>query len=808
MSSQIKFAEVANLINRSGSTFIDTDPIHREKERWEIFKGLNKVPAFEYPFYICYLSVSATLVSIERAVKYIKKDGLKDLLLVYAPSLKLNIEDHINIFEGAVKKYLNTCEYFLYFIRDQLDNYLAQMKRLEPDYWIDPPIEVPSGFRKRIPNPVLSYMLMEDVGQINRGGSLSVLQGEPGQGKTYMAKHLSSKIAMRNLVPIYINSDQWYTMQGDDITSLWKTFAHSFRFFEAPIGWIEGYEEEFLRVALKVGVFRIIFDGFDEYVLWNQGKIGALDALRGLMQLAENTDSRILITSRTSFWESEAQFEDQNEENLNHYIYKIKPFDINHAKNYFIKWFPEDTSRQNRAVEIFGKLRKGSEESDKGNFAGRGFVLHLIADLINRTEISPAIVKGTSTVAQWMMRALCEREEVRQKLPLNADQQLDMLRNFAEETSRGVSADSELLKLSIATAAPDLSEEEAVMLVEKSRSGLGSLADHPLIRKKPESDIWEFIHEQIRFYFLAERIMEYAQNMEINSEKLKGFLSEIQLKGTLFHDIATAIIDQLCYNLTADEAKKKILNIIKSLCICSADSETGRGKRRSSYLSTTCALLAVNQMIPVGQERKQRAQDLSLFFPNGSLKNLYFSGTISSMDFSNIEFENCTFNQVTWKNCKFNEKTKLNWCQFIGGRVAQSQSIGLVSITDTKLDKDARQFITNAQIKEGKKKYTIDDLRNDISQVIRKFVLRIGIYKNIEENNMKRGTIALSKYRNEIIEVLSRFVIEYVRVGGEADNYYTIKKEAKGTVDHFLSDGVFTGGIALAFEQLREKLKL
>jgi intein-encoded DNA endonuclease-like protein len=73
---------------------------------------------------------------------------------------------------------------------------------------------------------------------------------------------------------------------------------------------------------------------------------------------------------------------------------------------------------------------------------------------------------------------------------------------------------------------------------------------------------------------------------------------------------------------------------------------------------------------------------------------------------------------------------------------------------------------------------------------------------------MKRGTIALSKYRNEIIEVLSRFVIEYVRVGGEADNYYTIKKEAKGTVDHFLSDGVFTGGIALAFEQLREKLKL
>jgi len=323
MLERIQFNEVANLINRSGSTFIDTEPIHKEKERWEIFKGVNKVPAFEYPFYICYLPASATLVSIQRAIEYIKKEDLKDLLLIYAPSLKLKIEDHIKIFGGAVKEYLNTRDYFLYFIREHLDNYLAQMNKLEADYWIDPPIRVPAGFNKRIPNPVLSFMLMEDVGEIKQGGSLSVLQGEPGQGKTHMAKHLSSSIAGKKLIPIYINSDQWYDMQGDDITSLWKTFANSFRFYEAPIGWIEGYEEEFLRVALKVGIFRIIFDGFDEYILWNQGKIGALDTLRGLAQLAESTESRILITSRTSFWESEVQHEDQDEEKLNHYIYTL-----------------------------------------------------------------------------------------------------------------------------------------------------------------------------------------------------------------------------------------------------------------------------------------------------------------------------------------------------------------------------------------------------------------------------------------------------------------------------------------------------
>jgi len=458
-------------------------------------------------------------------------------------------------------------------------------------------------------------------------------------------------------------------------------------------------------------------------------------------------------------------------------------------------------------VEIFTKLRKGSEESDKGNFTGRGFVLHLIADLIKRTEISPTIVKGTSTVAQWVMRALCEREEVRQRLPINPDQQLEALRNFAEETSRGNSANSELLKLSIAESATDLSVKEVAMLVEKDRSGLGSLGDHPLIRKKPDSDIWEFTQEQIQFYFLAERIIEYAEDMEKNSEKLKGFLSEVQVKGTLLHDIATAIVDQLCFNLTADDARNKVFNIIKSLCICSADTATGQGRRKSSYIATTCALLAVNQMVPVGQERKQRAQDLALFFPSGSFNDLYFSGTIASMDFSNMEFESCTFDQVTWKNCRFNERTKFNWCHLIGGRIIQSQSIGLVQIPETKLDKDARQFMTNSQIELGKKQYTEDNLRNDISIVMRKFVPRVGVYKKIEENNMRRGAISSSKYQKQIIDILSNHVIEYIRTGGGAENYYTIRKEARGSVDHFLSDGVFTGELVSAYDELRRSIK-
>ena len=99
----------------------------------------------------------------------------------------------------------------------------------------------------------------------------------------------------QDLIPIIIDSTQWQSLTVEDLSSLSKTITHSFRHFNAPIGWIEGHEEEFLIVTLKAGMFRIVFDGFDEYVLRNRGTVRPAEVLEALTKLADPTGARIVI---------------------------------------------------------------------------------------------------------------------------------------------------------------------------------------------------------------------------------------------------------------------------------------------------------------------------------------------------------------------------------------------------------------------------------------------------------------------------------------------------------------------------------
>ncbi len=89
-----------------------------------------------------------------------------------------------------------------------------------------------------------------------------------------MSRHLVAVLAGSKVaLPLMVDSSQWHTLPLEDQLSLPKTITHSFRHFNATIGWLEGHEDEFLRTTLKADIFRIIFDGFDEYILRNRGVV-------------------------------------------------------------------------------------------------------------------------------------------------------------------------------------------------------------------------------------------------------------------------------------------------------------------------------------------------------------------------------------------------------------------------------------------------------------------------------------------------------------------------------------------------------
>jgi hypothetical protein len=201
-----------------------------------------------------------------------------------------------------------------------------------------------------------------------------------------------------------VDSSQWHTMPVEDQRLLAKTIAHSFRHFGATIGWLEGHEEEFLRARLKADVFRIVFDGFDEYILRNRGAVQPLKVLDALASLANATGTRIVITSRTSFWNTNVPEADVESfiSRTGAFVFKILPFDLEHAKNYFTRRL-SDPGRIKNATSMYEVLRPKNE-----GFIGRGFVLSLLADLAQQDGTDIFRGAEANRPMLWLLEALCQ----------------------------------------------------------------------------------------------------------------------------------------------------------------------------------------------------------------------------------------------------------------------------------------------------------------------------------------------------------------------------------------------------------------
>lgn len=800
----LRFEEVAALINHSRITEIDLNPVKQEIGKWALYHGVNKVPHFKYDFYVLYLYSDLTRDTAYNAAKALIDPATTQI--VHASSVrKTNLDELQKHIRGSVAGIRETKNYLLSFVQDQLGKYSQKLQELKPKYFVDPAYETPSGLKRRYPNPVMSF-LNDTMSEIS-GGSLGVLLAEPGQGKTYTTQYLATELHKHDIIPIYIHSPQWFEMKEGDLTSVWKTITHSFKFFESPIDWIDGSEREFLDVTLKAGLFRIIFDGFDEYILWNAGKIDANEIYRNLIELAIVSESRILLTSRTSFWQSNISDDVSSSAKPHSYIYRILPFDHNHARNYFHQRFPNNERATTRAIAVYDRVKKANSEATKTNLAGRGFILNLIADL-SSTEASLSTEKTELSTLRWIMEALCQREMKRQKLPINAKEQLQILRLFVEEVSCGSRPTSQTLRDIITVCADNLTDTQISSLVGEGKSKYGSLQDHALIQRITGRDEWEFKHEQIYFNLLAEQIISYARDKSY--ESLRGFFDRLRVTGSLLDDLATSMVEQICAPYEAEGIRNKALDIIDALLkCCSPVGKSAEQNRNELVLATTIAFNTLNQLCPIGKERIERTDEFIRCFPERQLANLQFRGTISNMDFGHVSFVNCRFDNVIWANCRFSEKTVFEKCSFLGGKIVHCELFGKVQFRKSFFDSSSEAIVNAEKISVGEKEYTRDTVRKDMTNVLDKFFIRDGVgLKTVHEDNLARGLIGKSIHKDTIIEIMSKRILEKHAVSSISGHAFKIQDGAKDSVLNYINNGVFTGVLSEAYGEICKKLKL
>ena len=795
--SRLNFDEVAELINKSRSTNINTTPISQEKDKWILYSGTNKVPPFEYDFYVLYILASASKESIEGAVFEIKYP--EKTQVVFAQSLDSKFTSDIKSIVGSkIKNVFSTKEYLYLFIKDSLQNYSDRFAA-PPKYYTEPKIQVPAGVVRKYPNPLLNFIELE-----NNKGKLGILYAEPGQGKTYTAQYLAHTIHKKNIIPILVNSHQWATMPVADLSSLWKTIINSFKFYESPINWIEGYEEEFINVMLKAGLFAIIFDGFDEYVLWNNGVVDPIEAINSIIRLAVSCDTSVILTTRTSFWNSTVNCNKSIELNEAIYNYELLPFDKNEARNYFEKRFDNNNKQTSYALEIYDRLKSDARHG----FAGRGFVLDLIADLVERSNDHSQIHKIEKSAMQWLVKSLCEREEVRQKLPLNPSEQIKICKEIAELISSGDAVDTESLKLIISVTKPTLTSVQIDNLTSSSKSK-GTLKDHPLIRRD-SGDHWDFINEQVYLNLLAELIREKAKKScdHIFNLFVTLIISGNIAKGSLLDDLSNTIINQIFSTNNEDKSKEEISNLNNAL-INHHNSINNEVDEYMKKFATKNLLLTVDHFNQKGSQRNERTNCLKSFFAGGTISNLVFSGTLANFDFSGCKINNCKFKRVVISNCLFDNDTSFSDCEFIGGNIHNSSGFGLSNFINITADEEAKNLIDSQMISDGKKNYDVDKLRSDIGELLSKFIdrgtLRI---KPILERNLYTGIFGKSPKKSEIIKIFKRNIIETHTISGINAEGFNVRNDSKDSVINFFTNGVFIGPVAKSFDELIIKLKL
>ena len=618
--------------------------------------------------------------------------------------------------------------------------------------------------------------------------------GEPGQGKTYMSKHLVSLLATSSdLVPIYIDSSQWQSMSRDDLGSLQKTIAHSFRHFEAPIAWLDGQEERFLRATLKADLFRVVFDGFDEYILRNEGRLSVTEALEELTELVRLTGARVVVTSRTSFWDSNVD-ENALPPEARNAIYQICPFEVNEARRYFEERFKPNQGRRRseRAVSVYVPLSK----RDPG-FVGRGFVLKLIGDLVESDQTVMAPQHSGATM-DWLVRAFCDREEIRQDLPLSGTQQLRVFELFASEVAKGWAPDSEALELCVCEVAPNLTDEDRVDCLKR-------MEPHPLLEKAAGEDRWEWSEEQVESVFLAGWLCRVARDGDQEASGLRSFLEKQSLTAGQMNDLSSMVVNVAP---SYDDQGGSIREVLAGILRAARGTDDVGGARDGRTLVAVVALKSVDQICPVGRERKERADQLVEILGGTPVSGISFTGTVTAMDLKGTAFEDCRFDKVTWANVEFDERTTFERCHFVGGIQERSSGLGRCEFRNCTWDVEARRMIMSAQAVEGKRRYSRDDLRTDVSAVVGKFVNRSGFLRTVERRNIGRGTIRNSKHGKDIIRAVERGLLEHHEVSGVKGGAMNVKSDCAESVLFFMNNGVMTGCVKDVLEGIAAELGL
>lgn len=667
------------------------------------------------------------------------------------------------------------------------------------DHFIDPDLILADG--TTVQNATQHILEWLEKGTTGTNASIAVLVADGGIGKTTLSYMLCKQVHDKNdkTIPILIESDQWQrgARSFTTMSDVWDIATDCA--FGDTIG--DTINERTLATLIRKGLFRVIFDGFDELCIRPEPEFSPENIVDHLTTLTtpdikRNPQARILLTARKTFWESIKGTIDTSKLE----VFEIKGFSNDKRNKYFEKRLSntyERTLASQLSRRIGGQFytnisTEGQENRDK--LSGVPFILDIIARSVKgcetsepiRTQIDNLIYKEGDPFA-YILEFTFQRENERQKINIDPQDQFTVFEELFFAYPNGIPFDDLCVYL-----------DEYCKIPYGNTNVAKGFSTHPLLKRKDDhaGESYESRYEVIKVYFLA-RFLASRLHQESRKNEIIDLLSEHSVGKTQFLDLLSKQLQQYTEEQLV-EAMNHASRMIRDHRNAAKKDDSGKAlfyliQDLLSKKEPTDKVARKQRLVQLLRTERPSQSD-----PKSIFRDVILTDQVAKYDLTGTKFVQCKFIDVEFKNCQFSGGSTFEKCIFDGALEFTncSNANAIIVDDDNTLSKEAEFRLAALFQKPSKEELKKHFAHAALSQALKKLKGNRG-FRPIQYRNRTGGFRSGNPYNILIWDVLERKgVIERHKISGVEKGGLNISEEEtiRKDVAYYLQNGTTIGG--------------
>lgn len=722
---------------------------------WTSFKGVAYAGLEQVSSRFIYLKSDCTVEQLAAAARFSTQQGTGHYV-IETGSTSVNPE--------RIRRAFTNCKHFTLpnllweEMRRRFTPYVSSLVKNLPQepYFVTPrPVDNPKGD------------LLDDANKFLIGrsavptGSLVVLKAPAGVGKTTLSRQVIRTLAESfgravRTVPVFVEASHWNKLRLESVGELSEIIQMSLLAYtnQPPLS------AELFDHALRRGHIAFVFDGFDELCGHRSGNFDANEVLSDLATLARESDARIIVTTRTLFWEQAITTVPENVA-----VWSLASFTRQQAVDYLEKRFSSSKQKRDRARAIYDTLSQGSRRPQspgggRAQFVNLPLCVVMVADQVEIGAKSVDLTNGESEIEQFL-EVICAREQVRQGLKTDAKAQIQAFENLVSDSQHLREPNPAFEISDLVILGFDSHDLESV----RSHWALTSVDGKKYLFK------YEFLPPFLRAMFLERQLFSGSRDYRSSMWELMSL--EARGQGFL-HEHLIELAPRTGWQESISQAIQSV---------------DGRYPEAKSFLLHLVVGLADDRLQIV--TRKERTDSVfglidTKFRSTRIVNDFTFFGPMSGLDVHGVTFQGCTFVDASFTQSNAGEDTVFRNCTFQGMiEVPKTKDWASVQMENCRLDPPSNIYWEEVLRRtQGSKEQLVVDA---ISYALRKFWHNGHLRENLRTDDWTKGVLSYTRLRDLILEGLLHFnVVSHEVTSGVSGGVYRFNRSHLPALQRFM----------------------